>query len=113
MLVYIDGPCGPIVPAQHQQPPIGPYFAELAYIPKNFFGTTTKCSSLKGLRTMTAGSKEMSEEAKFLTALENQLHKEVNNWPGVISEIYPADFSLHQTNLFVMTLFAQLRLHSQ
>ncbi len=26
-------------------------FAELAYIPKKFFGTTTKCSSRKGLRT--------------------------------------------------------------
>ncbi len=25
MHVYIDGPCGPIVPAQHQQPPIGPH----------------------------------------------------------------------------------------
>ncbi len=24
MLVHIDGPCGPIVPAQHQQPPIAP-----------------------------------------------------------------------------------------
>ncbi len=31
MLVYIDGPCRPIVPAQHQQPPIGPYWGGVTY----------------------------------------------------------------------------------
>ncbi len=30
----------------------GDIFAELAYIPKKKFGSTTKCSSLKGLRTI-------------------------------------------------------------
>ncbi len=30
----------------------GDIFAELAYIPKKIFGTTTKCSSLNGLHTM-------------------------------------------------------------
>ncbi len=32
-------------------------FTELAYILKIFLGTTTKCSSLKGLRTITACAK--------------------------------------------------------
>ena len=61
MYVYIDIPQGPIVPGQHQLPPGGMGTGHRTpswrwQIRQKSFGCTTKCSSLKGHRTITMAS---------------------------------------------------------
>ena len=45
----------------------GDIFSKLAYIPKKNLGTTTKCSSLKGLRTMTLANHHTAYSTLALT----------------------------------------------